>query len=222
MRIGDFIPMFIRQFRLKYRIEKKYGKNNNINTTQIGSNVQIGGSWGGVYLAKGVDIRKDVTIGAYSYCNRGTTIFKGCKIGNYCSIGYNVHIGPPEHPLNFYSTSPNIYRFNNIKDLCSWPMDDILNPVIIGNDVWIGSNAVVLQGCMVGDGAVIAAGSIVTHDVAPYTVVGGVPAKVIKERFSPQIKQLLLESHWWDHEKEWIANFFKELREKNDKKESND
>ena len=101
-------------------------------------------------------------------------------------------------------------------------MDDILNPVIIGNDVWIGSNAVVLQGCMVGDGAVIAAGSIVTHDVAPYTVVGGVPAKVIKERFSPQIKQLLLESHWWDHEKEWIANFFKELREKNDKKESND
>ena len=58
---------------------------------------------------------------------------------------------------------------------------DILNPVIIGNDVWIGSGAIILQGCKIEGGAIIAAGAVVTHDVPAYTIVGGVPAKVIRE-----------------------------------------
>lgn len=166
----------------------------------------------GVYLANDVDVRDDVTIGAHSYCNRGTTIFKGSIIGNYCSIGYNVHIGPPEHPVTFFSTSPDAYRSPEIKDLCDWPKDDIHSPVIVGNDVWIGSNAIILQGCKIGDGAVIAAGAVVTHDVLPYTVVGGVPAKKIKDRFHPSLSRKLLDSQWWNHEEKWIAEFFRSLQ----------
>lgn len=211
MRVVDFIPTFIRQLLLKYRIEKKYGKGNSINTTLIGHNFQIGGM-GGVYLAPDVDIRNNVSIGSYSYCNRGTTIFNGCKIGSYCSIGYNVHIGAPEHPLKFYSTSPNVYRYNSIKDLCPWPIDDILTPVVIGNDVWIGNNAVILQGCKIGDGSVVAAGAIVTHDVESYTIVGGVPAKKIKDRIPSEIKRKLTESKWWDHDRKWVSEFFHNLQ----------
>ena len=167
--------------------------------------------WGGVYLSDNVDVRDNVTIGAYSYCNRGTTIFKGCKIGNYCSIGYNVHIGPPEHPAHFYSTSPAVYRHERIKSICNWPNDDILSPAIIGNDVWIGSNAIILQGCRIGDGAIIAAGAVVVKDVEPFTIVGGVPAKKIKDRFTPELKQKLLKSQWWNHDSKWIVNFFNKL-----------
>lgn len=150
-------------------------------------------------------------IGSHTYCNRGTIIFKGSKIGRYCSIGYNVQIGPPEHPSSFYSTSPSAYRFHKIKGLCTWPQDDILNPPRIGNDVWIGSNAVILQGNNIGDGAIIAAGAVVTKDVPPYSVYGGVPAKKIKDRFNVELIQKLLDSQWWNHDIEWVADFFHSL-----------
>lgn len=166
---------------------------------------------GGVYLSDNVDIRDNVRIGTQTYCNRGTTIFKGSQIGNYCSIGYHVAIGPPEHPVNFFTTSPNAYRYDGIKDLCNWPYDDIVNPAIIGNDVWIGSNAIILQGVKIGDGAVVAAGAVVTKDVEPFTVVGGVPAKKIKDKFAPDLKKKLLDSQWWNHDKNWISDFFHKI-----------
>ena len=111
-------------------------------------------------------------------------------------------------PVSFFTTSPNAYRYEKIKDICKWPSDDIVKPVVIGNDVWIGSNVVILQGCKVGDGAVVAAGAVVTHNVEPYTVVGGVPAKKIKDRFTSDLKKKLQDSQWWNHEKNWIADFF--------------
>ncbi len=212
MSIGDFIPFFLRQLRLKFRVQKKYGKRNNINTTRIGAGVSLGKKWGGVYLAENVEVRENVTIGDYSYCNKGTIIYKDSQIGNYCSIGYNVAIGPPEHPLSFYSTSPNAYRYDEIRELCPWPNDDITSPVVIGNDVWIGSNAIILQGCKVGDGSVVAAGAVVTHDVEPYTIVGGVPAKKIEDRFPSDLKKKLLENQWWNHDRKWISEFFHNLR----------
>jgi acetyltransferase-like isoleucine patch superfamily enzyme len=99
-----------------------------------------------------------------------------------------------------------------MKDLCKWPNDDIHSPVIIGNDVWIGSNAIILQGCKIGDGAVIAAGAVVTHDISPYSIVGGVPAKKIKDRFTSSLCQKLLDSQWWNHDEKWIAEFFRSLQ----------
>ena len=211
MSIADYVPYFIQQLRTKKRIAKRFGKGNVIHTHKIGKNVSLGNELGGVYLSENVELRDNVSIGAHSYCNKGTIVFKGSRIGNYCSIGYNVHIGPPEHPVSFFSTSPDAYRSPEIKDLCDWPKDDIHTPVVVGNDVWIGSNAIILQGCIIGDGSVIAAGAVVTHDIPPYTVVGGVPAKTIKDRFTPNLIQKLLDSQWWNHDENWIAEFFHSL-----------
>lgn len=96
--------------------------------------------------------------------------------------------------------------------------------VRIGNDVWIGANAVILPGVTVGDGAVIAAGAVVTKDVKPYSIVGGVPAKLIKYRFEPWQIELLLKLKWWDWPLEKIKEnitlfqnpkkFFEEYKDK--------
>jgi tetrahydrodipicolinate N-succinyltransferase len=81
---------------------------------------------------------------------------------------------------------------------------DEIHPVIIGNDVWIGANAVILDKVKIGDGAVIAAGAIVSKDVKPYTIVGGIPAKPIKKRFSEEEIEKLLEFKWWEKDIRWI------------------
>lgn len=140
-----------------------------------------------------------VEIGSYTYINSG--YIYGCNIGKYCSIGQNVSIGPGEHWTNRISTFP----VNNIvcgqKDPAEFKTGDITR---IGNDVWIGNNAVVLQGVSIGDGAVIAAGAVVTKDVPPYAIVGGVPAKIIKYRFDQIMIERLLSLRWWDKDPEWI------------------
>lgn len=174
MSIRDFIPIFIRNYIDKRRISKTFGSHGCIKTTKIAKDAKFGNN---IYIAEDVVIRGRVKVGDFSYCSPRTILFNGTIIGNYCSIGYNVQIGHPEHPACFYTTSPNIYRHSELADLLEWPKDDMVNPVIIGNDVWIGSNAIILQGVKIGDGAVVAAGAVVTKDVEPYTIVGGVPAK---------------------------------------------
>lgn len=166
----DFIPCFIYNLYRKYKIKKIFGTENRLCTTSIHPSAHLGNQ---IYLAKDVDVRSNVMSGDYTYCSRGTTIFSYTKIGNYCSIGYNVQIGCPEHPLHFFSTSPSVYRNEQIKKYCQWPENDIIAPVEIGNDVWIGSNAVILQGVHVGNGAVIAAGAVVKRDVPPFSIGGG-------------------------------------------------
>lgn len=76
---------------------------------------------------------------------------------------------------------------------------------MIGNDVWIGYEAVILAGVAIGDGAIIGSRAVVTKDVLPYTIVGGVPAKSIRKRFSDEVIQKLQETKWWDWPKERIA-----------------
>lgn len=167
-----------------------------------------------VYIALEVDIREDVNIGDHSYCNFGTIIFNGTRIGKYCSIGYRVQIGLPEHPLDELSTSPALYRNGELMKIhpIEWPKNDFHTPVIIGNDVWIGSNALIMQGTNIGDGAVIAAGAVVTKDVESYAIVGGVPAKLIRYRFDKETRQQLKESAWWDKDVRWIAEHYDELK----------
>lgn len=196
MSISKYIPTFILEYIRFKRIEKLHGGNGQrFYSYSIHDSATFGRK---CYVSRGVDIRSNVSIGDYTYCNSGTTLFTGTRIGKYCSIGYNVQIGCPEHPLRFMSTSPSVYRDPLIKDYCKWPTNDILQPVVIENDVWIGSNAVILQGVTIANGAIVAAGGVVTKDVPPYCIVGGVPARIIKKRFNEEQIDFLLNSKWWE------------------------
>ena len=196
MSIRDYIPTFILEYIRYRRVRKLHGGNGQRFMSYTIHDSATFGKY--CYISKGVDIRSNVSMGDYSYCNSGTIIFSGTRIGNFCSIGYNVQIGCPEHPLHFMSTSPSVYRAPLIKDYCKWPNNDIMDPVVIENDVWIGSNAIILQGVTVSTGAIVAAGGVITEDVPPYCIVGGVPARIIKKRFNEKQIDFLLNSKWWE------------------------
>ena len=151
-------------------------------------------------------------IGEWTYLGSDTTIAneKDSIIGRYCSISHHVRIGLPQHPLNCLSThtfylkdrpsrlfGADIAEENKLSD---FDRSQLLKPVEVGNDVWIGYGAIIMNGVKIGDGAVVAAGSIVTHDVPPYAIVGGVPAKLIKYRFDEKMREELLNLKWWDYD----------------------
>lgn len=131
-------------------------------------------------------VSDNVEIGDYSYVNKNSHI-ENCTIGKYCSISSGVYICPAEHDIKNYSTHPIL---NNNRQSTE--------RVIIGNDVLISLNAIILSDVKIGDGAVIAAGAVVTKDVKDYEVVGGVPAKHIKFRFENNKIKELKESQWWE------------------------
>jgi chloramphenicol O-acetyltransferase type B len=140
----------------------------------------------------------DSKIGRHSYfCGANVS---NCDVGSFCSIGPRTSIGGVgKHPTKMISTHPVFYSRGNQSGV-SFADVDYFNEsprTVIGNDVWIGSNVIVLDGLSVGDGAVIAAGAVVTKDVPAYAVVAGVPAKVIKYRFSSEEIRLLVEIKWW-------------------------
>ncbi len=141
-------------------------------------------------------IEDDVSIGRYTYVNSGR-IFAGTTIGRFCAVSWNVMIAAPEHPLSWLSVHPFQYSPEyGLAQLQSY--NEQVGATVIGNDVWIGANAVIRRGVTVGDGAVIGAGAIVIEDVPAYAIVGGVPAKIIRYRFSTDEIAALLASRWWD------------------------
>lgn len=151
-------------------------------------------------------------VGSYTYF-AGFNSVMNASIGKFCSIGSNVSIGPGRHPLEYLSTSPVFY--SKYKQ-CGFTFADKsyyneMGNVKIGNDVWIGANAVIFDDVVIGDGAVIAAGAIVTKNVEPYCIVGGVPAKFIKKRFSEDVINKLLSFKWWNRSQEWLAEHYKEF-----------
>ena len=107
-------------------------------------------------------------------------------------------MGMFEHPVNFASTSMYISKYQDPNG--NW--DSVANPPIIEDDVWIGCNATILQGVKIGTGAIVAAGAVVTKDVPPYAIVGGVPAKIIKYRFTEEQIKGLLKTEWWKRDAE--------------------
>jgi acetyltransferase-like isoleucine patch superfamily enzyme len=153
------------------------------------------------------------TIHAYTYIGKNSTI-QNATIGKYCSIANDVCIGLGAHPLSFFSTSPLFYRVINplqIELVSDNIKFDEYKHINIANDVWIGQSAIILDGITIGSGAVIAANSVVTKNVPPYAIVGGVPARIIKYRFSDDKIGKIMKSEWWTLTPNQIKNIMEEL-----------
>ena len=147
-----------------------------------------------------------VNMGCFSYTF--SSLDRHIKIGRYCSISWNVRVMGPQHPTSFLTTSEMLYKRGthnqSIKDMNpAWrhhPFDETGGgPPVVGNDVWIGQDVLIGPKARLGDGCVVAAGSIVTKDVPPYAIVGGTPARVIRYRFDPALVADLLASRWWEY-----------------------
>ena len=139
-----------------------------------------------------------VIMGRYSYIASGTRV-TDAKIGAFCSIGARCGIGGGVHPTDTVSTSPVFLKGKNFlkKNFAEISYSPSLT-VEIGNDVWIGEGVFIVSGVRIGDGAIIGAHAVVTKDVAPYSVVAGVPAREIRKRFPDDIAGKLLELKWWE------------------------
>ncbi|MGC6401647.1 CatB-related O-acetyltransferase [Sphingomonas sp. FW199] len=137
-----------------------------------------------------------VDVGLYSYgCFDQWRMPGPLIIGRYCSIAKTVRSAPINHPFDAMTTHPALYerRFGVVDADIHY--DD---PQVIEDDVWIGHNAMILPSCRrVGRGSVIGAGAIVTKDVPRYSIVAGNPARLIRERFTPELQAALEESQWW-------------------------
>lgn len=138
------------------------------------------------------------TIGRYSYVGRNTSI-TCADIGSFCSISSDCVLGLANHTLDFLSTSPLFSEKNNGTGY-SWTnmQKNPFEKLYIGNDVWVGTKAIVMGGLTIGDGAVIAAGSIVTKDIPPYAIVAGIPARIIRYRFSEEVIEEIMKIQWWN------------------------
>ena len=140
------------------------------------------------------------SIDAYSYIGNDTDV-ECADIGKFCSIADHCRIGMGGHKLNMLSTSPIFTEVVN-GTKTQWVDKDVHaaeeKRAVLGNDVWVGSHVLINSGVTIGDGAVIGAGAVVVKDVPPYAVVGGVPAKVIRYRFSDEIIAKLKELQWWN------------------------
>jgi acetyltransferase-like isoleucine patch superfamily enzyme len=190
-----------------YGENSTFQKNTLIASSKIGANVTIQENTviKRSELADFVNIHNDCkmngsSVGSYSYVAKSSEI-SYTNIGKFCSIGAEVWIGVGKHPPNFISTSPVFY--STLKKQLGFSFSDKqlyeeFSRCTIGNDVWIGSRVMILDGISVGDGAIIAANSVVTKDVAPYSIVGGTPAKLIKPRFDDATIEKLLQEKWWD------------------------
>lgn len=155
----------------------------------------------------------DVKIDRHSFCGYNCEMIN-VEVGSFSSIANGVIIGGEMHPIDWVSTSPAFYEGrDSIKTKFSEHKREKVLKTIIGNDVWIGQNSLIKQGIKIGNGTVIGMGSIVTKDVAPYSIVGGNPTRLIRMRFNDEIINHLEESEWWnysDDELNYYAKYFKE------------
>lgn len=178
----------------------------------IGSNVKIWDcSFGNfVSIKKGAQVGKS-SFGDFTYVGFNTKVSQA-KIGRFCSIGPDVRIGlGGKHPTNFVSTHPIFYSTQKQAQISFVDKNyfEEYSDTTIGNDVWIGANVLIMDGVNIENGAIIAAGSVVTKDVPAYAIVGGVPAKTIKYRFDEDTNEKLLMDKWWEKDISWLRDNYK-------------
>jgi virginiamycin A acetyltransferase len=166
-----------------------------------------------ITIRKNVEIHGGVSIGAFTLINRYTVITGLVKkIGRFTSIGPNVYIGPANHNYNQTSSRglPAVASFLELKldedliERVEKEKAEVHRQTVVGNDVWLGGYSIILNGVTVGDGAVVAAHSVVTKDVPPYAIVAGIPAKIIKYRFDKATISKLLDIDFYSKNLEEI------------------
>jgi len=153
-------------------------------------------------------VLREVTVGDFSYFERHSEAIY-TTIGKFCSIASNSRINALEHPIERITQHKVSYRPN---EYFRWLGVDAafrerrrLKAVSIGHDVWIGHGAVIMPGVTIGNGAVVGANAVVTHDVTPYTIVTGVPARPLRQRFADDVAQRIERLAWWDWPPEKLA-----------------
>lgn len=165
------------------------------------------------------NIKHVLDIGAYSYLGPGCDI-RSATIGRFCSIGKHVSIAQSEHPVDFVSTHPisfnkkswfssDEYFFNTATNRQP-PISECSS---IANDVWIGEGAFIRSGVNIGTGAIVAAHAVVVKDVPPYAIVGGCPARIIRNRFDDELISDLLATEWWRYDVSSLSHLMDKPRD---------
>ncbi len=154
----------------------------------------------------------------YSYAAGDVSIIY-TQVGKFCSIASHVRINPGNHPMERVTQHHMTYRraqygFADTDDeaFFDWRRSAAC---VVGHDVWIGHGAVIMPGVRIGTGAVVGAGAVVTKDVDPYTIVVGVPARLLRMRFAPEISAQLLAIAWWEWDRQMLEERFEDLRDIN-------
>ncbi|MGP9788854.1 DapH/DapD/GlmU-related protein [Roseinatronobacter sp. NSM] len=173
-------------------------------------------SYLGAYTEIGAGtVLSNTRMGDYSYCARGCDI-ANADIGKFVNIAANVRIGPTDHPMDRASLHHFLYRSNLYWE--EEAQDGVFfearaaRRVRIGHDVWIGHGAIIRPDVTIGNGAVVGAGAVVTRDVAPYTIVVGVPAEKLRRRFPKQVSRRLEALAWWDWDHERLRMALSDFR----------
>jgi hypothetical protein len=155
------------------------------------------------------------TFGDYAYCDRLADI-ANTTVGKFANIAAMTRIGPTDHPMERASLHHFLYRsayyWDDVTDDAGFMAHRASRRTVIGPDTWLGHGAIVKPEVTVGAGAVVAAGAVVTRDVAPYMIVAGVPAQPLRARFAPPVAERMLALAWWDWDHDRLRQALPDFR----------
>jgi acetyltransferase-like isoleucine patch superfamily enzyme len=193
-RLLFFIPTGLINMMRLYRSRIAHGLNVHIESPYVSPRAKIGY---GVTVGDSSVIRESVVIGRHSFVGKNCQIVCA-EIGLFSSIGNNVSIGAYEH---IWPLCVNSSHLRKLLHVTTTPPEK----AVIGNDVWIANNVIIMGGVSIGNGAIIGAGAVVTHDVPPYAIAVGNPAKVIRYRYASEVIDEILAAQWWNWTDEEIC-----------------